>query len=117
MTDFHDIRLPLRLALGAQGTEVDRSDDDALARAGRRLGEEAAVGVDDHRASGPREGRVVREGRALVRGHDEGVVLDRAAAVDDRPPVGGRRRHPLSGGGFARSRPSTRTVRAAWPGR
>ena len=46
-----------------------------------------AVEVDDLAAARPRVRRIVAQARALVGGDDEGDVLERAAAVDDRPPV------------------------------
>ena len=70
------------------------ADHDLLARAGVGLGQDAAVVVDDHAPARPGERRVVRQARPLVRGHDEGDVLQRPAAVDDRPPVHRRRRAP-----------------------
>ena len=49
-------------ALVAQGADVDRADDDLLARAGIGLGQDAAVEVDDHAAARPGERRVVGAG-------------------------------------------------------
>ena len=67
--------------------DVDRRDDDPLAGSGRCLGEQPAVEVDDLAAAGPGVRRIVPEARALVRRDDERHVLERAAAVHERPPV------------------------------
>ena len=76
-----------RGALVAQRGDVDRRDDDPFAGAGRGFGEHAAVEVDHLTAAGPRVRRIVFQARALIRRDDVSDVLERAAAIDDRPPV------------------------------
>ena len=83
-----------RLALVAQGADVDRRHDDPLARAWRRFRQHPPVEVHDLLPPGHENGRIVPKARPLVRGHDVRHVLDRPAAVDDRPPVHRRRRTP-----------------------
>src|SRR5438046_220201 len=67
--------------LVAQRGDVDGRDDDPLARARRGLGQEAPIEVHHLAAAGPGVRGIALEARPLVRGHDVGHVLERAAAV------------------------------------
>ena len=78
---------PPRLTFVTHGGDVDRRDDDPLAGPGRGFGEQAAVEVDDLTAARPRVRRIVPQAGALVGGDDVSGVLERAAAVHERPPV------------------------------
>ena len=81
-------------ALMAKGADVDRGDDHFLALARVGLGQHAAVEVHHHTAAGPAEGRVACQARPLIRGHNVHRVLRGPRAIEERPPVHGRRRAP-----------------------
>jgi hypothetical protein len=50
---------PAALPFGAQGSQVDRTDNDLLPRSRLGLGKNAAIVIDNHTASRPTERRVV----------------------------------------------------------
>src|SRR5690348_3634575 len=63
------------LAIGTEGGEVDRANHDLFAGTGVGLSQNAAIVIDNHAPARPGEGRVMRQARGLVRGHDVGHVL------------------------------------------
>ena len=75
------------LPLGPQGGNVYGCDDNALPGAGLGLSENAAVEIDNHAATGPAEGRVIRKPGPLVGGNDIRHALQGATPIDHGPPV------------------------------
>ena len=74
--------------------DIDWRNDDFLTGTRIRLGEDSAIVIDKHASTGPAERRIVLHGRTLVYRENKGRIFQRPRSVDQRPPVGRRRRAP-----------------------
>src|SRR5207237_8121742 len=73
--------------LVAERADINRRDNDPFAGTGTRFGEDPAVEINHLAAARPGVRRVVPQAGTLVRCNDGRGVLQRAATLDDRPPV------------------------------